>query len=107
MAGPWAFRIQPVPLPPGAAEDEDYHWQDYGLCAEIGDDNLWFPPKGGSTVQAKLICDACPVREPCLEFALTDEAASRFGIWAGTSARDRRNIRRQRARQRRREERAA
>ncbi len=38
-------------------------------------------------------CAACPLREPCLEWALRHED---YGIWAGTSREDRRRIRRER-----------
>jgi hypothetical protein len=38
------------------------------------------------------------VRAECLEFALNDEAAFYFGVWGGTSGRDRRKLRKTRNR---------
>lgn len=77
-------------------DDPALAWQDEALCAEVGDDDLWFPPKGGSTRTAKAICARCPVREPCLEYALAND--DHFGIFGGTTERDRRRIRRERRR---------
>ena len=49
---------------------------------------------------AKALCVRCPVREPCLEFALATNQDS--GIWGGTSEEERRKLRKQyAARQRR------
>jgi WhiB family transcriptional regulator, redox-sensing transcriptional regulator len=41
--------------------------------------------------QAKRICAACPVRRPCLAWALDQRAVS--GIWGGTSEVERHAIR--------------
>lgn len=65
------------------------------LCAEV-DTELFFPEKGGSTRDAKLVCQLCDVRQQCLDFALdTDE---RHGIYGGLSARERRSLARQQRR---------
>jgi WhiB family redox-sensing transcriptional regulator len=40
------------------------------------------------------LCDACPVRRECLDFALSDESIT--GLWGGTSDTERREIRRRR-----------
>lgn len=71
----------------GAVEQE---WQDQALCAQT-DPEAFFPEKGGSTREAKRICQACPVRDECLEFALEND--ERFGIWGGLSDRERRRLR--------------
>jgi WhiB family redox-sensing transcriptional regulator len=70
-----------VPLP----------WQDRALCAQA-DPEAWFPEKGGSTREAKRVCQACPVRAECREYAL--ETDQRFGIWGGLSEQERRRARR-------------
>jgi WhiB family redox-sensing transcriptional regulator len=41
--------------------------------------------------RAKAVCAGCPVREACLEFALAN--AERWGVWGGTSERQRRAMR--------------
>ena len=56
-------------------------WLDRAACADH-DPQLWFPEgKGASTDEAIAICERCPVRVQCAEFAI----AERFdvGIWAG------------------------
>lgn len=67
----------------------DQEWQEQALCAQT-DPEAFFPEKGGSTREAKRICQACPVRDECLEFAL--EHDERFGIWGGLSERERRRL---------------
>lgn len=37
-------------------------------------------------LKAKSICNTCPVREPCLEYALSNES---YGIWGGMSETER------------------
>lgn len=44
---------------------------------------------------AREVCDVCPVREPCLEFAL--EQGETAGIWGGQTTRARNMILRRRA----------
>lgn len=68
------------------AENE---WQEQALCAQT-DPEAFFPDKGGSTREAKRICQACAVRDECLEYALAND--ERFGIWGGLSERERRRL---------------
>ncbi len=72
-------------------EDEALAWQADALCAQT-DPEAFFPEKGGSTREAKRICDGCEVRSQCLEYALEND--ERFGIWGGLSERERRKLRR-------------
>jgi hypothetical protein len=46
---------------------------------------------------AKAVCRACPVRDDCLEYALTN--AEPWGVWGGLSADERRVERRRRTAQ--------
>ena len=46
---------------------------------------------------AKRICAACPVREPCLDYALTTREA--HGVWGGLNETERRAILKRRARE--------
>jgi WhiB family redox-sensing transcriptional regulator len=69
---------------------EETSWQALARCAEV-DPDAFYPDKGGSTRQAKKICGSCEVRQTCLEYALKHD--ERFGIWGGTSERERRKLR--------------
>ena len=73
-------------------EDEALAWQADALCAQT-DPEAFFPEKGGSTREAKRICESCEVRAECLEYALEND--ERFGIWGGLSERERRKLRRE------------
>lgn len=63
------------------------------VCGQV-DPELWFPKKGGSTVEPKRICGGCPVREDCLTWALDNRVE--WGVWGGLSNRERRKVLRQR-----------
>lgn len=73
-------------------EDGAYAWQAEALCAQT-DPEAFFPEKGGSTRDAKRVCQTCPVRTQCLEYALAHD--ERFGIWGGLSERERRKLKRE------------
>lgn len=73
-------------------EDNPLAWQADALCAQT-DPEAFFPEKGGSTRDAKRICQSCEVRAQCLEYALQND--ERFGIWGGLSERERRRLKRQ------------
>ncbi|GGR68398.1 transcriptional regulator WhiB [Nocardioides luteus] len=64
-------------------------WQERALCAQT-DPEAFFPEKGGSTREAKKVCQTCEVRQDCLESALGND--ERFGIWGGLSERERRKL---------------
>jgi WhiB family transcriptional regulator, redox-sensing transcriptional regulator len=70
-------------------EPEEQEWQERALCAQT-DPEAFFPEKGGSTREAKRICQGCEVRAECLEYALAHD--ERFGIWGGLSERERRKL---------------
>ena len=70
-------------------EDEEEGWQERALCAQT-DPEAFFPEKGGSTREAKRVCQSCDVRAECLEYALAHD--ERFGIWGGLSERERRRF---------------
>lgn len=64
--------------------------KDRGAC--VGKDpDLWFPGRGPNSANtAKAVCQGCPVRELCLEYAL--EAKEEFGIWGGTTPTERKRM---------------
>lgn len=71
-------------------------WLDAAACKGHATD-LWFAERGDNereTKAAKAICAGCPVKDQCLEAALTDN--ERFGIWGGYTERERRRIKRKR-----------
>ena len=71
-------------------------WRGQALCAQT-DPALWFPEQGASARDAKAICngdsrrDPCPMRAECLADALAND--EKWGIWAGTTERERRKLR--------------
>ena len=73
------------------AGTDEQDWQENALCAQT-DPEAFFPEKGGSTREAKKICNSCEVRSECLEYALGHD--ERFGIWGGLSERERRRLKR-------------
>ena len=71
-------------------------WRALAACRDTAPD-LFFPVGStGLAVEqidaAKAVCDQCPVKEPCLQFALETNQDS--GIWGGTSEEERRRLRR-------------
>src|SRR5690625_3869896 len=74
-----------------------FAWMKEALCAQV-DAEIWFPTKGGSNKLARSICAQCPVKAECLEYSLTLED-NPWGIWGGTSMKDRYELRRARGRQ--------
>jgi WhiB family redox-sensing transcriptional regulator len=70
---------------------EEMAWQEKALCAQT-DPEAFFPEKGGSTREAKRVCQSCEVQVECLEYALAHD--ERFGIWGGLSERERRRLKR-------------
>ena len=67
-------------------------WASLALCQGMTD--LFYPPSGDNEGfdAAKAVCDRCPVRRQCLDFAMRFEETE--GIWGGTSGRERRELRR-------------
>jgi WhiB family redox-sensing transcriptional regulator len=86
----------PAPLSAG--------WRDRAACRGA-DLEVFFPGRGEPAEPARRICAACPVRQPCLEFALSHGIV--HGIWGGLAERDRRALRSRHAGAARRERDAA
>lgn len=70
-------------------------WTEEALCAQT-DPEAFFPDKGGTSAPAKAVCRRCDVRDQCLEYALQHD--ERFGVWGGLSERERRKLKKDRAR---------
>ena len=71
----------------------DTEWMRRGNCREEPP-SLFFPNDGAGVDVARQLCATCPVKEPCLEYALRNRID--HGVWGGTSERERRRILRQR-----------
>lgn len=72
-------------------------WRDHAACRHT-DPELFFPvgTTGSAILQveaAKQVCQSCPARQPCLDFAMA--SGMECGVWGGTSEEDRRRLRRQ------------
>ena len=67
-------------------------WTARGACRGI-DTEAFFPERGGDVKLAKSMCATCDVATECLDYAL--RTSQTFGIWGGTSERERRSMRRQ------------
>lgn len=57
------------------------------------DPELFYAESGVAIMRAKSFCSGCDVREKCLEWGIKREE---FGVWGGTTARERAALRRQR-----------
>lgn len=68
-------------------------WRQRGACRGLEPD-IFYPLDDEDAGPAKAVCEGCPVRQPCLEFALETREAD--GVWGGTTGRERRRILRQR-----------
>jgi WhiB family redox-sensing transcriptional regulator len=69
-----------------ASPNPELKWYADALCAQT-DPELFFPIKGGSTADAKRICNSCTVRLECLEDALKNNYID--GIWGGLGPKER------------------
>lgn len=65
-------------------------WRESAACRDAGNPDLWFSSDYYEQQSAKRICEECPVRVECLEFAVTTRQD--FGIWGGTSPGEREKI---------------
>lgn len=71
-------------------------WRHYAACRDH-DPELFFPigvtgPAMDQLAEAKAVCDGCPVRCLCLEWAVL--AGVDHGVWGGMSEDERRALRR-------------
>ena len=71
----------------------DAEWMAKGNCRDESP-SVFFPSDGVGVEFARKICATCPVKEPCLEYALTNGID--HGVWGGASERERRRIARRR-----------
>ena len=65
-------------------------WRELAACRGT-DLAVFFPERGESAGPARQVCAACPVRQPCLDYAITNRIT--HGIWGGLTERERRALR--------------
>jgi len=82
--------------------DDDVSWRVHGKCR--GESAVFFfapphferkPEKDLREGQARALCRSCPVREECLDYAMTVEEP--HGIWGGLNELERRRLLRRRS----------
>lgn len=70
-------------------------WRQRAACRGV-DPDIFYPLDDDDAEDAKAVCELCPVRQACLEWALTNR--ERDGVWGGATERERRRIIRRRRR---------
>jgi WhiB family redox-sensing transcriptional regulator len=65
-------------------------WRELAACRSF-DLEVFFPERGESAEPARQVCAACPVRQPCLDYAISNRIT--HGIWGGLTERERRALR--------------
>ena len=65
-------------------------WRELAACRGTGL-KVFFPERGETATPARQVCAACPVRQPCLDYAISHGIV--HGIWGGLAERDRRALR--------------
>lgn len=68
-------------------------WRQDAACRDL-DPNLFFPSTDEQAVPAKAVCESCPVREECLEYAIVTRQDD--GVWGGLDETERKRLRRRR-----------
>ena len=68
-------------------------WRDEAACKGL-DTAMFFPVTDDAAGPAKAVCAGCPVRDACLDWALT--ARQEDGVWGGLTENERRRLRRRR-----------
>lgn len=72
---------------------EKTDWFDDAACRDA-DTDIFFPRSDADAGPAKAICETCPVREVCLEYALTTRPPD--GVWGGLTPIERHRLTRRR-----------
>jgi len=71
----------------------DSSWRKQAACRGMNVD-IFVPEGPGNLLylEARTVCETCPVRLPCLEFALDN--CEEIGMYGGLTPRERRSLRR-------------
>lgn len=79
-------------MPTQTRRSRMYPFLEHAACRGM-DPEEFYAEGQAAIVRVKGVCMRCPVREACLEWAITREE---FGVWGGTTARERAAMRRER-----------
>jgi hypothetical protein len=92
-------------LTPTSLIERPGDWAQDGSCAGSPEPDIWHADDthrdresdfySSDVTLAIRICKGCPVRLPCLEYALGVPQASDWGVWGATTAAERRAMRKQ------------
>lgn len=68
-------------------------WYQDAAC-QNADPDIFIPSKGEPAAPAIAVCETCPVRVECLDYAISFESKSAVyvGIWGGHTPKERRRL---------------
>lgn len=79
---------QKIQEPPSITDIQQHGWTTYANCKGL---TYKMFPKAHKDIsyipEARALCEACPVKKECLEYALEFPVADMHGIWAGMTSR--------------------
>ena len=64
-------------------------WAVFSACREA-DPGIFFAGTRADEREALVVCSICTVKNDCLDFAI--ETRERFGVWGGTTERERKKL---------------
>lgn len=65
-------------------------WATYAACAEVENGMTFYPQNKQEERAALAVCETCAVRDECLAHAI--DTNERFGVWGGTTEKQRRSL---------------
>ncbi len=69
-------------------QGSEINWREYAYCKGT-DPGLFYPITNKQQAEVAKVCGHCVVRNECLEYALENKE---YGVWGGTTERQRRDI---------------
>lgn len=71
-------------------ERDDPQWRQHARC-KSSNPSLFILKRGEDVRPALAVCSVCPVKDPCLRYAIDNNEA---GVWGGTTGKQRRRMKR-------------
>jgi WhiB family redox-sensing transcriptional regulator len=72
-----------------SAQSSPENWHAEAACRGM-DPNIFHPARGEDVAGPKAVCAECPVKDPCLDYAIVTPGCS--GVWGGLSQDERERI---------------